>query len=360
MAKTQGFRPFMVTAKIRESDTITSFHLTACDREHWTSFKTGQYLTLRVPSAQGTEQRNYTVSSFSAETATYRITVKRETASSAQYPDGLASSWLHDRVEIGAHIDIDGPHGAFTLDETSCRPVVLLSGGVGLTPMVAMLRALVEQSDRPVWFIHATDHGGVHALREDVLWLAAARDNIRVHFCYRTPRVEDEKLFHSTGLLSKEALQALLPLDDYDVYMCGPLPFMQAMYDLLTDLGIAENRIAYEFFGVGSRLKKTSSSLTATAVVTAEPSLSGDAVSVALAVSGQVLPWNDKSPSLLDFLEDNGFELAFSCRAGICGSCVQRLVSGTVSYFEEPLDGPQPGQVLLCCAKPQSTIVLDL
>lgn len=358
MTKTERFRPFRVTAKIRESETITSFHLAASDAAQWIGFEAGQYLTIRVPDGDSFQLRNYTISSSPRERGTYRITVKREAAPAADQPDGLSSCWLHDQVGIGAELMIDGPHGVFRLDSTDTRPVILLSAGVGLTPTVAMLKILASESSRPVWFIHACEHGGVHALRDEVEQLAALRDNIHVHFCYRRPRAGDQS--HSQGPLSIQDLQQMLPLDDYQVYMCGPKRFMQAMYDLLTGLGIAEQRIDYEFFGPASRLKRSLLAEPVPQPVAASPEAGTGDVQVRLQKSGMTLAWDDKAPSLLDFLENNGFEPEFSCRAGICGSCSQTLLSGTVSYFEEPLDEPAQGSILLCCTRPNSSILLDL
>ena len=361
------FRPFEVTRKVRESATITSFYLAPVDPEDWRGFEAGQFLTIQIPHPAGGEPlvRNYTVSSGPDEVGFYRITVKREAALTPERADGIVSCWLHDAVEEGAVIHIDRPRGAFKLDKASQRPVILLSGGVGLTPTVSMLKVLVEDSDRPVWFIHACDGASTHALREDVRLLAERRGNVHVHYCYRFATDEDAKagLFHSTGFITRETLQSLLPLDDYEVYMCGPPPFMQAMYDLLLSLGLEKSKIAYEFFGPASLLspsqpkRQAELSLNA-APVTSEAQNSG--IEIVLGKSNARFKWDSASDSILSFLESQGIEPAFSCRAGVCGSCVQGLVSGDVEYVEEPLDDVPSGQVLLCCSRPVSSVVLDL
>ena len=361
------FRPFKVVAKLRESSTITSFHLAPLDCQHWQPFEAGQFLTIQVPqpSTGGYVIRNYTISSAPSDEGIYRITVKREAALMAGAADGVASCWLHDTVEEGALVNVACPRGAFKLDKASNRPVILLSGGVGLTPTVSMLNVLAKESDRPVWFIHACDGGAVHALDKEVEALVAGKARIHLHYCYRFPSDDDIRRgrFHSTGFISRETLQKLLPLDDYEVYMCGPPPFMQAMYDLLLSLGVDAKRIAYEFFGPSSLLS---------------PSLERDMPAIDLSISKPVsdpinvgieitlrksearFAWDASSESILSFLEAQGFEPSFSCRAGVCGSCLQRLVSGEVDYVEEPLDEVPPGRVLLCCSKPVSSIVLDL
>jgi ferredoxin-NADP reductase/ferredoxin len=364
------FQPFEVISKKRESETITSFTLAPCDRTNWQPFEAGQFLTIRVPDGSGGYVlRNYTVSSSPRESGTYRITVKREAAPSETVPPGVSSCWLHDEIEPGAILEIDTPRGAFKLDTESIRPVVLLSGGVGLTPTVSMLHVLAQETERPVWFIHACDSIGVHALREEVEQLAAIRSGITMHFCHRFAGEDDLKAghCHSAGFVTRELLQKLLPLDDYEIYMCGPPPFMKALYGILTGLGIGKERIAYEFFGPASLLAEPEPPPVKAGVpknvatgVAGEAALDADTVRIVLQKSGRELPWTGSSISLLDFLEENGIEPEFSCRAGVCGTCEQGLLSGEVEYFEEPLDEVPEGRVLLCCTKPKSSLVLDL
>lgn len=356
------FRPFEVISKVRESATITSFQLAPLELRNWRTFEAGQFLTIRVPDREGGYVlRNYTVSSSPREEGKYRITVKREAAPTTGVPEGLSSCWLHDEVEPGTVVEIDLPRGSFKLDDASTRPVVLLSGGVGLTPTVSMLNVLAKDSDRPVWFIHACDSAAVHALRDEVELLAGIRSGVTIHYCYRFAEAGDLKAgrCHSTGFLSRETIQSLLPLDDYDVYMCGPPPFMQALYRILISLGVSKQRIAYEFFGPASLLsemeqtaKQPSASVTSVAA--------GDGFRVALEKSGRSFDWNGSSESILAFLEAQGIELTFSCRAGVCGTCEQGLISGEVEYFEDPLEELPRDRVLLCCTRPKSSVVLDL
>jgi ferredoxin-NADP reductase len=197
------FRPFKVKKKVRESATITSFYLTPVHHADWRPFEAGQFLTIQIPHPGGGEPliRNYTVSSGPSEVGVYRITVKREAALTSDMANGIASCWLHDAVEEGSVVHIDRPRGAFKLDKASQRPVILLSGGVGLTPTISMLKVLVKESDRPVWFVHACDGGITHALRDEVQALSQERSGVHVHHCYRFPTDEDAKagLFHSTG-----------------------------------------------------------------------------------------------------------------------------------------------------------------
>lgn len=363
-AAASRFRPFAIVSKVRESATITSFRLAPLERQHWRPFEAGQFLTMRVPDRKGGHVlRNYTVSSSPREAGTYRITVKREAAPAQDVPQGLSSCWLHDEIEPGAIVEIDPPRGAFKLDAASGRPVVLLSGGVGLTPTVSMLDVLARESDRPVWFIHACDSAAVHALREEVEHLASLRPGIAVHFCYRFAADDDLDAMrcHSAGFLTRATLQRLLPLDDYDIYMCGPPPFMQALYGILTGLGVRKERIAYEFFGPASLLSEAGQPAPRpVAPAVADHAAEGDGLRIVLQKSGRSLAWDGTSQSILAFLEAQGIEPEFSCRAGVCGTCEHGLVSGEVDYFEEPLDAMPDDRVLLCCTRPKSSIVLDL
>lgn len=364
---TAPFRPFKLVSKIRESETITSFVLKPVGKGVWQDFEAGQFLTLQVPTATGaTVLRTYTVSSSPRQTGFYRISVKREAAPGADVPAGLCSAWLHDELEPGMVLHAAPPRGGFRLDRASSRPVLLLSGGVGVTPMLPMFDLLARESDRQVWFIHACENEAVQAFRDEVSSLAALRPGLHLHTCYRKPMDDTTPTAlprHSRGLLSRATLQALLPLDDYEVYLCGPPPFMRALYRLLLELGIRSERIAYEFFGPANLMTEDMPERAVAAPVIATGGSMiprSDAIWVVLTRSGREFAWNAGSSSLLAFLEDQGMEPAFSCRAAICGTCEQGLVSGEVQYDEYPLDPLEEGRILLCCSRPVSSIVLDL
>ncbi|QCB45846.1 2Fe-2S iron-sulfur cluster-binding protein [Hydrogenophaga sp. PAMC20947] len=369
-----GFRPLKVIDKVRESSTITSFHLEPAEPGGWRAFEAGQFLVFKFPAdnERGHVLRTYSVSCAPGHPGRYRISVKRETAPMPGLPDGLGSCYLHDRVQVGDVLMADGPRGDFYLDRLSARPVVLLSGGVGLTPMVAMLHALAEQSDRRTVFIHACDNGEVHALGDEVRTLAGLRSGIDAHVIYRFPTEADRAAarFQAEGVITRELLQRLLPLDDYEFYLCGPPPFMQAVFRLVRSLGVAKERIAYEFFGPATVLEPDAAlakqapqpaaaqAPSAPAGVTTAGAES--AITVTFRKSGRSASWVDGAESLLSFAESHGLAPEFSCRAGVCGTCKTGLVDGEVNYFEEPLDDPGAGQVLICCARPKGNLVLDL
>lgn len=366
--RTSGFRQLTVLAKTRESSTITSFELAPVEREQWRPFRPGQFLVLHCASpVEGRAvPRTYSVSSPAADAGRYRITVKREAAPSAGLPDGIGSCFLHDDVELGDILLADGPRGEFMLCEDSARPVLLLSGGVGLTPLVSMLHALAADAGRRVHFVHACDNGEVHALADEVDAIAARHAHVGVHYCYRFPTEADRRAgrFHSEGLVSRALLQSLLPLDDYDVYLCGPPPFMDAVHGLVRSLGIAPDRIASEVFGAASRAGAARVVNAASSPDTAAPPAASPAEVTGPLVefrrSGRSVAWDPAAESLLAFAENNGLDPEFSCRSGICGTCRTAIIAGEVDYFEEPLDPPGAGQILLCCARPKGNLVLDL
>ncbi|MDI1261483.1 NO-inducible flavohemoprotein [Aquabacterium sp.] len=234
----RGTRAFKVARKEPESDLITSFYLEPSDGGPLPAFQPGQYLTL-VLNVNGQElRRNYSLSDAPGK-PWLRISVKREAG-------GLASNWLHDDVQVGQELRVQAPAGDFVLDGAT-RPLVLVTGGVGITPAMSMLEASAA-SGRPIHFIHAARHGGVHAFRDRVEELAAQHANVSATYVYEQPR--DTELPHTVGRVNQDLLGQHLPADrDVDVYFIGPKPFMQAIYQIGRDLGVQSNRLRYEFFG---------------------------------------------------------------------------------------------------------------
>lgn len=379
------FRDYRVLEKRRESDVITSFVLEPVDGVV-PPYQPGQYLVFRLEIDGQTVLRNYSVSGDPDCTDRLRISVKHEKAPAGlNVADGVASTWLHQQVQPGDELSAAGPMGEFVLDESSQRPVVLLSGGVGQTPLLAMLHRLLKRSQRKVYVIHACDNSAVHAFADEMRELVAQREGVQLYVCYRNPTEDDEQagLHHVAGLITREQLQHWLPLDDYEFYLCGPSAFMQSNYGVLRSLGVARERIHYEFFGPATVLENTlvgdvaasagqseaqtvvASSATAN---TAEPQSSAvvdetatDAVqTVTFLPDGRQAQWHEDCPSLLDLAEETGLSPDFNCRAGLCNTCMCTLVSGEVDYFEEPLDPVPEGKVLLCCSRPRGPVAVEL
>ena len=246
----RGWRDFVVLEKTKESGIITSFVFKPVDGRPVVRHKPGQYLTLwvDVPGVHPLK-RNYSISS-AHNGQTYRISVKRE-------PGGIASNWLHDHVEPGATIKLSAPAGEFFLPEAPERPVVLLSGGVGLTPMVSMLDTLVqEHPSAPVYYIHGTLDGTTHAMRDHVRNLAQRSEYLRVTTFYQEPRPEDTEGhdFDARGLITGRWLRDHTPLASADYYLCGPKPFLRTFVRELVLAGVPSERVHYEFFGPADEL----------------------------------------------------------------------------------------------------------
>lgn len=239
-----GWRRFRVAGKRRESDIITSFILRPVDGGPTIRHRPGQYLTFRfeVPG-KGQHRRNYSISS-APDGETYRISVKRE-------PNGLISNYLHDTVQAGDMLEVAPPTGDFFLKEDTRRPIVLLSGGVGLTPMVSMLEAISAQGGADVHYVHGTQDGKVHAMGDHVRKLTFGREGLRSSVFYQTPHADDLKGVHydHEGYVTVEWLAKNTPVKDADVYLCGPKPFMATFVHGLTKAGVPADRIHYEFFG---------------------------------------------------------------------------------------------------------------
>ena len=240
----RGTRPFVVARKVKESDEITSFYLRPADGGALLEFHPGQYIGLKLIVDGEEIRRNYSLSA-AANGREYRISVKRE-------PNGKASNYLHDSVNEGATLDLLTPSGDFTL-EHSDKPLVLISGGVGITPTLAMLNAALETS-RPIHFIHAARHGGVHAFRDHIDELAARHPQLKRFYVYEKPRQQDEA-HHAEGYIDEARLIEWLPSTrDVDVYFLGPKSFMKAVKRHLKAIGVPEKQSRFEFFGPASAL----------------------------------------------------------------------------------------------------------
>jgi len=361
----EGFRTLLVDHKVPESETITSLYLTPQDGKPLPPYLPGQYLTFRlaIPGQSRPVTRTYTLSDSPNHPDYYRVSIKREPAPADRpdLPPGLSSNYLHDQVELGTGLCVKAPQGKFTLDPNDETPVVLVSGGVGLTPMISMLNTIVETgSRRPTWFIHGTRNGREHAMGRHVRRMAAENDNVHVHIAYSQPRPEDVegRDYDSQGRVNIELLKRVLTPAAYDFYLCGPTPFMKSLYNGLLAWGIPETRVYYEFFGPASALKEGAGRPGERAVMAATALANNEHAEVSFARSGLTAKWDASFESILDFAEAQGLRPDFSCRMGICHTCMCRLIDGEVEYVIEPVDMPDPGCVLICCAQPKTQVVV--
>jgi len=335
-----------VVARVRESRNVISLHLRPVAGSVWQPFHAGQHLPLRL-CLPGRPVATYTISSSPLDRTGYRISVKLE-------PDGKGGSrYLHEHAGVGTHLKAASPRGNFVLEDDA-RAVVLLTGGIGVTPAIAMLHALSARPARPVYFIHACNNSDEHSFTDEVGALVASRPWIRVFVAHAEPPLAGARVADHTGFLDRALLRSILPLDDYRVYLCGPDGFMAGMRDALTSLGIDDSRIRQETFAPAA-------SAPARPVVASEPRVAtGQPPSIHFARSKKSAVWTPGTASLLDFVEAQGLLPDFSCRAGVCGTCACRLIRGEVIYTDEPLEPPPPGEILLCCAQPGEDLVLDL
>ena len=245
----KDFRPFRIWKKVVESDVITSFYLKPLDGKAIASYKPGQYISVKVniPGQEFTHIRQYSLSD-SPDKEYYRISVKRESGRE-NIPDGIVSNYLHSSINEGDTITISAPGGDFVLTPTR-KPIVLISGGVGITPMMSMFNYLVEKQDLsvPVTFIHAAINGNVHAFKDSCLPL---KQNVNIYYAYEKPTDADrnENRFNHEGYLDASILKKWITDKESVVYFCGPVPFMKAMFSALQEIGIPEDHIHYEFFG---------------------------------------------------------------------------------------------------------------
>jgi nitric oxide dioxygenase len=250
----RGFRNFVVSQKIKESELITSFYLSPQDGGAISSYLPGQYITVRVqPEGEKyTHIRHYSLSTSSGQPY-YRISVKREDEA-VNKPAGVVSTYLHEAVDVGTLLEVSAPAGDFTLDQSSDIPVVLISGGVGLTPMVSMLETLAtEQPQREVTYIHAAINGRLHAMKGLIEELTECHPHLTSYVCYESPNEGDTS--HKSGYIDLPWLQEIVD-HNADFYFCGPTPFMSAIYKALLEWKVPEERIHYEFFGPAGSLKE--------------------------------------------------------------------------------------------------------
>lgn len=341
----QGSLDLLVAARHRESRNVVSLTLRAPDGGPLPPFRAGQHLPLWL-GLPGRNIATYTLSSPEHDLGHYRISVKLEESGQG------GSRHLH-AADVGTRLTASTPRGSFVL-EPAPNPVLLLTGGIGITPALSMLHKLARDGAREVYFLHACNDADEHSFAAEVTGLADGNPLIRVFQAYARGSDADLEAgrCHHLGLIDRDVLRRLLPLDDYHVYLCGPPGFMAAQTATLRSLGVAEKNIRTEVFSAPRP--------TAPMPASAAPAPAAEGPLVSFARSGKAAAWGTTMPSLLDFAEAQGLAPEFSCRAGVCGTCACRLIEGEVEYDTEPLEPPASGEILLCCARPRGQITLDL
>src|SRR5262245_17096989 len=350
-----GFRPLRVVDVTPESASIFSFRLAAADGAVLPPALPGQFLTVRLAPQAGVTPliRSYSLSGRPGERE-YRISVKREA-------HGVASVYLHTHVHAGDTLEVAAPRGAFTL-RAGGRPVLLLSAGVGATPVLAMLHQLVaEHSTRDVWWLHGARDRSEHPFVAEVQKLVAALPHGHSHVWYSRPAPGNERGrdYETAGRLSTDLFGQLGVPHDADAYLCGPAAFMQELSTALVAFGVDSSRIRTEIFGAGPALTPG-----VVGAAVRPPHLPegapGTGPAVSFARSGITTRWDARFGSLLELAEACDVPTRWSCRTGICHNCESGLLAGAVVYSPEPVDPPADGNLLICCSQPRGDVILDL
>lgn len=341
------WRPYRVVRVVDESASIRSFHLQPDDGAGKLPHTAGQHLPIRValPEADKPVIRTYTLSAAPSDDA-YRISVKR---------DGAVSGFLHDAVQVGDIIEARAPAGAFTIDARERRPAVLLAAGVGITPMLAMLRHIVyegvrKQRIRPTTLFHAARTKSDRAFDREIAELVeTAKGAVRVvRVLSDLQDAREGADYDVAGRIETALLTRSLQLDDYDFYLCGPPAFTQSIYDGLRDLNIGDGRIHAEAFGPSSLVRREDAGVT---VAQLDPP-AAEPVKVIFTETAKEARWQPESGSLLELAEARGLEPEFSCREGSCGTCKVKLLAGKITYAKRPSAAVADDEVLICSAVP--------
>jgi ferredoxin-NADP reductase/predicted pyridoxine 5'-phosphate oxidase superfamily flavin-nucleotide-binding protein len=344
------WRPFAVTDVVRESAGVRSFYLAPADGLGLPMHLPGQFVSLRTPDGQ---VRSYTLSD-APDGRGWRISVKR---------GGAVSGWLHDHLLPGVRVDLMGPGGDFVFEEGTRRPAVLVSAGIGITPMIAMLNGLLVHGDRtrhrhPIRFIHGARSPDELAFGDHLRTLAAGHRNLGVHVRYSGAAVvgDDDappNWHASAGRVDIDFLKGVLPFDDHDFYLCGPAGFMQQLYADLRALGVADERIRFEAFGPARVRRDVAAPVVLSSAVPAVP------VPVRFARSEVELVWDGGHANLLELAEAHGLDVQSGCRSGACGMCEVGVRSGAVEAIR-PHGANVPGRARLCSTVPGGgPLVLD-
>jgi hypothetical protein len=352
-----GFRKFVVSRKIEECANVCSFLLKPHDAKPLPAFKPGQYLTFRLPATHRATQliRCYSLSDR-AHQAHYRVSIKRAVAPAgvAAALPGLSSTLFHDQIQEGDILDLRAPTGNFWLEPNEPEPVVLIGGGIGITPIFSMLATLAhQQSRRPVWFFYGLRDRGEHLFKAEFEALQRDHPHFNLRICYSQPGPGDElgTDYHIAGRITLDLLKRELPSNNFRFYYCGPGQMMEDLTTGLKQWGVPDSHLHFEAFGPLS-VKRVSHATVTGSAPAATPL-------VTFRKSGMSLPWDGVHATLLDMAEHAGVAIPSGCRAGNCGTCVVAMQWGEVSYIQSPGSPPESRTCLTCIAQPKGNVVLE-
>lgn len=348
-AATDAYRPLTIGAIERETASITSYWLARPDGLSLPEPTAGQYLPIAVAiPGIGVARRTYTISGY--EEGRYRLTIRRENR--LDHPPGLVSNHVHENWVENHSVHASAPRGTFVLDTGSRRPILMLAGGIGITPLLAMLRDLATRApERRVDLVISVRDSADFPFRKeiDALGRRMARLRVRAQYSRRSETVPHGEPAECTGRIDEPLLGSLISTLDTDVYLCGPAPFMTTMNSALTTLGVHESQIRFECFGPAT-LERRQSSTVAPATINSD---------VTFVRSGISSTFDPRAFNLLEFAEDVGVDLPFGCRSGTCGTCATRKLRGEVRYVTEPTAALDADQILPCCSVPVGEVHLD-
>ncbi|GGF76575.1 oxidoreductase FAD/NAD(P)-binding domain-containing protein [Terasakiella brassicae] len=361
-----GLRKFRIDKKVfeDESQSICSFYLVPVDAQPLPIFKPGQFLTFELAvtdpvSKEGKKViRCYSLSDRPGLDH-YRVSIKRvlPPAGSQNLPTGLASNFFHDNVQQGEVLDVRSPNGHFFM-EASNRPVVLIAGGIGITPMLSMLNTYLDTKNlREIWLFYGVRNSTDQAMKMHLEALAKEHSNFRLYICYSKPQQKDNLGidYQHKGRVDISLLRLTLPLKPFQFYICGPRPMMETIVPALDEWGVPKENIHFEAFGPASLSKSAfKKPLKEGGKIDSPP------VTVTFSGSGKSIPWDENSNSLLDFAEENDIDVESGCRAGGCGACQTTIEQGEVEYIQAPDFDPDPGCCLLCVSRPTRDLVLKI
>lgn len=338
-----GFRALQVTAVHPETSAVVSVWLKARDRSPLPRPRAGQYLTIRVPQAgEPAPVRSYSISG-NPNGSDYRISVKREER-------GMVSSWLHANAAPELVLEVAAPRGDSCLtDETS--PLVLISAGIGVTPVLAMLHWLsATGSGREIWWLHTTRNRETHSFAAEIDALIATLPSARQQIIYT----------QTQGRLNRAMLVELGMPSAAAAYLCGPTDFMAEVREGLLAAGLDPARVHTETFGALPSIHPGVVDETARKAPHPPPGPMGSGPAVVFSRSGLTVRWSPDYDNLLDLADACDIPTRFACRSGVCHLCETEIISGTTTYIREPLEPPRAGAVLICSAAPESDVVLDI
>jgi ferredoxin-NADP reductase/MOSC domain-containing protein YiiM len=349
-----GFRQMQVAGIHKESDSVTSFILEPIDGQPLVVCQAGQFVVLRLLVDPGKPPvlRSYSLSDLPGADH-FRISVKNEL-------NGIGSSFLCNRAREGDLLDVSAPRGSFTL-RPSQSPVVLLSAGVGATPVMSMLHLLAaEKSQREIWWIYGARNRVDHPFAEESRSLLKQLSRGRGYIVYSRPAAIDQvgADFDAPGHIDTALLERIGVSPDSNFYLCGPSSFLQNMRDGLRNWGVLAENVHTELFGSLEPITPGMEQVVHTPHLPQGPPGSGPPVSFAR--SGITAAWDRKFASLLELAEACDVPVRWSCRAGVCHTCMTGLIGGSITYDPEPLERPAPGNVLVCCSQPNAGVTLDL